>query len=134
MEYVVGFLFQQGRVCLIEKKRPGWQSGRLNGVGGHIEKYEAPFDAMVREFQEEAGAKITDWREFCLVWGDTYKLYCFTSRDTDACPRTMTDEHLVWVSQTDLPDKALPNLKWLIPLALYEQDIKARIEHQSERC
>ena len=37
--YVAGFLVSDDRyyVALIRKKRPAWQEGRLNGIGGHIE-------------------------------------------------------------------------------------------------
>ena len=59
-EYVVGFLFDEdarryhktghGNVVLIEKNRPAWQAGRLNGVGGHIEIGETPDEAISREF------------------------------------------------------------------------------------
>ncbi len=36
--YVVGFMFTEDekQVVLIEKKRPEWQAGKLNGVGGKI--------------------------------------------------------------------------------------------------
>ena len=58
--YVVGFLFSDDRkkVVLIEKTHPGWQKGKWNGIGGHIEEGELPKDAMQREFNEEAGVLI----------------------------------------------------------------------------
>ena len=54
--YVLGFAFNLlgTRVVLIEKNRPAFQKGYLNGIGG-ITKYEALQDAMVREFKEETG-------------------------------------------------------------------------------
>jgi 8-oxo-dGTP diphosphatase len=57
ISYVVGFMFSEycNEIALIKKKRPEWQKGRLNGIGGHIEKNEVPHDAMYREFEEEAG-------------------------------------------------------------------------------
>ena len=79
-KFVLGFLFDgNGNVALIEKNRPEWQKGRLNGVGGQIEKGESPSQAIVREFQEEAGPEIS-WRQFCVLKGDGYRLYCFTSK------------------------------------------------------
>ena len=63
--YVIGFMFDNSmeNVCLIQKNRPGWQAGKLNGVGGHIEPGEFPIDAMVREFCEETGVKteVSTW-------------------------------------------------------------------------
>lgn len=84
--FVCGFFFNKTKteVLLIEKKRPDWQRGLLNGVGGHIEtkdedtsisgvistlRYETPREAMVREFQEETGIKTThaNWEEFAVL-------------------------------------------------------------------
>ena len=55
-EYVLGFAFTKDlkQVALIRKKRPEWQAGKLNGIGGKVNINEVPLLAMVREFQEEA--------------------------------------------------------------------------------
>lgn len=62
--YSLGFAFDDlGRVALIEKLKPAWQAGRLNGIGGKIEPGESGLEAMSREFLEETGIHIlvTDW-------------------------------------------------------------------------
>lgn len=58
--YVVGFIFSLDRqsVLLIRKNRPQWQLGKLNGIGGEIEKGETPHAAMTRECAEECGIVI----------------------------------------------------------------------------
>lgn len=66
---VCGFMFDkrtQELVALIRKKRPDWQAGKVNGVGGKIERGEKAHAAMVREFQEETGVKTaaTAWELF----------------------------------------------------------------------
>ena len=45
--YVLGFCFNTrlDQVVLIQKTRPEWQAGRLNGIGGHIENGELAADA-----------------------------------------------------------------------------------------
>jgi hypothetical protein len=49
-KYVVGLAFDdEGRVALIEKNRPAWQRGLLNGIGGKIEGDEMPVETMIRE-------------------------------------------------------------------------------------
>ena len=132
-KFVVGFLFDsRGNVALIEKNRPDWQKGRLNGVGGHMEKGERPLQAMVREFCEEAGDKI-EWRQFCLVKGDDYRLYCFTSR-TKTEISTKTDEKVGWYPVDNLPPNVLPNSRWLIPMANYQYEITGTIIHKSSTC
>jgi 8-oxo-dGTP diphosphatase len=131
-KYVVGFLFNNnGQVLLINKNRPDWQKGRLNGIGGHIEKGELPIGAMNREFFEEAGICAT-WRQFCLIHGSTYELYCFTSRIHTGTPKTMTDEKIGWYPSYELPANIIGNLTWLIPMARYEQTIIADVTHESE--
>lgn len=41
--------------------RGAW-SGKLNGVGGHVERGEDPWSAAVREIEEEAGLQVDDLR------------------------------------------------------------------------
>ena len=53
--YVLGFYFDGDRVLLINKTKPEWQRGKLNGLGGTVESGEAPILGMVREFREESG-------------------------------------------------------------------------------
>jgi 8-oxo-dGTP diphosphatase len=131
--FVVGYFFDgNGNVALIEKNRPDWQMGRLNGVGGQIERGENPLQAMIREFREEAGPEIS-WRQFCLVTGDGYRLYCFTSRDK-ADIKTMTDEKVGWYPLSNLPPNILPNALFLIPMANYKFEITGKIIHPSPVC
>ena len=55
--YCLGFMFDPAyeRVLLMVKKRPAWQEGLLNGIGGKIESGESCLEAMNREFFEETG-------------------------------------------------------------------------------
>lgn len=129
--YVVGFRCDRwGKVLLIEKKRPDWQAGKLNGVGGHIEKGESPLDAMMREFEEETGMKTNskDWKETVILSGNGYRVHFFLSvGDLTDC-KTMTDEEVVFIDIFSLPLKnVIPNLKWLIPLSL-DPDLSFPIE------
>lgn len=69
MNYVLGFMFDWNaeHVVLIQKTKPKWQEGLLNGVGGKIEEGETPYEAMVREFEEETGVKETFWLNVGLM-------------------------------------------------------------------
>lgn len=123
-QYVVGFLFSGPYVALIEKKHPEWQAGKLNGIGGKIEPGELPLDAMKREFMEETGLRVDDWRFFVLMEGTSCQIYCFTSRVKEGRLlelQALTDEVPDWYEafdpETGVLDR-LPNLSWLIPLAL----------------
>lgn len=59
--FVLGFAHDQhGRVLLMQKTRPNWQKGQLNGIGGKVEKGEDIFHAMTRECKEETGLEL-EW-------------------------------------------------------------------------
>ena len=118
--YTLGFLFSKDGnvVWLIRKKRPTWQAGLLNGVGGHIEKDESAIDAMIREFKEEAGLSIADWNHFCTISDDiNYECYCYLAF-SDEMPKTETEEEIVWYPTNCLPKDVVFNLHWMVPMAL----------------
>lgn len=139
MDYVVGFLFRnfvEGRgftsVVLIEKNTPDWQRGKLNGVGGKIEAGELADDAMIREFREEAGVEIRTWDKFCVLTHGEHTIHFFKSFATvqAAYIQSQTDERVAWYILDDLPNlPVLPNLRWLIPMALDPDDPAGILEN-----
>lgn len=128
-EYVVGFLFSQFRthVALIEKQRPIWQHGKLNGLGGKVEIGERPDQAMRREFMEEAGADVIRWRKFCHLKHDGSVIH-FYMADGDYEIDSMTDERVDWYRVKDLRFlKTMPNLQWLVPMAADKDGVTASV-------
>jgi 8-oxo-dGTP diphosphatase len=135
--YVAGFAFDTvlKHVLLIQKTKPAWQAGKLNGIGGKVESHEHDsIDAMVREFYEEANIYTTrsDWRHYAAltIRADAKvgsqepahvdffcskmpgaQLHSFTSM-TEECVT------LLGVDQCVEGNVALlPNLCWLVPMA-----------------
>jgi len=129
-DWVVGFLFNnKGEVALVSKTHPAWQAGKLNGVGGKIDDGETPAQAMQREFSEEAGADIAEWREFALLKVQDGQVHFFAAQG-DHELRSMTDEKVGWykvAEVTQLP--IIKNLAWLIPLALDKNNAYATIDY-----
>lgn len=137
--YVVGFAFSRNRenLVLIEKQRPEWQKGFLNGVGGKVEKEDLSiFEAMKREFEEETGVKTfeKDWTHFATmtfeddIMGSSAIIYCFKmfSNLIYQC-KTIEQEEIKIFNITNLENNVFPtligekiikNLDVLIPLAL----------------
>jgi 8-oxo-dGTP diphosphatase len=120
-EYVCGFLIDPNsrQAVLIQKNKPDWQRGLLNGVGGKIEPGEAPKKAMMREFEEEAGELIEDWEETVILCGPDYQVHFFRSFGSVESVRSMTDESLyimnigeVWSLNT------IENIRWILPMQL----------------
>lgn len=132
--YVAGFLFSQDRtkVALIKKNKPEWQAGKLNGIGGKVEHGENARDAMEREFKEETGIDISwiRWNCFATINGDDYKCYFFRSFDDSVFDvRSMEEEQVYVISVNELSNYPhIPNLKWLIPLALDATIVHAAVE------
>ena len=128
--YVAGFLIDREncRIAMVRKNRPDWMAGKLNAIGGKIEPFELPLDAMVREFGEETGYWTTrdQWHLFALLdggWGMVYFYRAEAALEPDVL-QTMEDEQIEIFGWDDIPwDSCMPNLSWLIPLALYTHDL-----------
>jgi len=144
VKYVLGFFFNVAgdKVLLINKKKPLWQSGKINGVGGKIESKETPFFAMVRELQEETGLGgiVSDdglepvvgreWlREFCILQGGDdspqFEMHCFVGVLNIEKAISMEFEQVEMFEYPAIlkSDKLMSNLRWLLPLSL-DKDIK----------
>lgn len=138
INYVVGFAFSQTMrsVVLIEKRKPEWQAGKLNGVGGKmeivrsdfVEHLELPRDAMAREFLEETGVRTegTDWLLFEVMrFHNGAVVHCFATRLPVGTPVTTMEEEPVDVYPVDCDGilselETIPNLRWLIPKAFHQ--------------
>lgn len=120
-KYVLGFLFRnRGReVLLIKKDHPQWQKGKYNGIGGHIQKDELSHPAIVREFLEEAGTYEL-WRIYCKLYNDNFEMDIYFANfiSGDNIPSSKTKEKIKWFPVNKLPKNIIPNLPWLIPMAL----------------
>ena len=131
--YVCGFLFSpdRTRVLLIRKRRPAWQAGMLNGLGGKIEPGESPLDAMRREFREEAAAEVANWQQVLVLSGPDdagsgrgWEGHFFRSFGELGSVRALTDEALEVHPTHPLPRDTIPNLRWMIPLMLDDEAVR----------
>lgn len=145
--YVLGFGFTEPTrsagtgVILIKKKRPDWQAGLLNGVGGKIEKDESPYQAMRREFREETGEWVRGWIRFAiLTWRHSHnrpvksEMHVFAAYDLRNTVSTMTDESVDIYPTTSLDSlRLVDNNRWLVPMALESRlhNVKASIDYVS---
>lgn len=125
MNYVCAFVIDEcNNILLIRKKRPDWQAGYLNGVGGKIEFGETSREAMTREFQEETGLTIEkhNWIYVCDMINsntDSSKVTFFTAKLSEIKFENKTDEELILVNYEVMTQyKLLPNIKALVELTL----------------
>lgn len=128
-QYVLGFWFlgaaSNAMVTLIQKVKPEWQAGLLNGVGGKIESHDLdPLHAMKREFHEETGVltERENWICFGTMEFNEATVYLFTGVSTPAhdIPKTVTQETVRTVPLRFVPgsSEVIPNLRFLVPLAI----------------
>ena len=132
----VGFIFNWDldEVLLIRKNRPVWQSGLLNGIGGHFEEPDKgdAIECWLREVREECGL-VLPYREVVEVGtinviqnrfdGEspvTVNILAFRQLKPEdrelAHPKT--DESIVWLSISGLYGAGMiSNLLYLIPFA-----------------
>lgn len=137
-DYVCGFAFththHETNVALIHKRHgPDVVVGRLNGIGGKIERGETIHEAMVREFKEEAGVLIPKWDPFCKMnvppYGTVFMFSAIISSELAKEVRGREDEEIQWVDVRKMPYyNVVPNLKWLIPMALDQDHISSTSE------
>lgn len=135
---VLGFALdlQNQQVLLIRKKRPDWQAGKLNGIGGHMDGSDGGSTraAMRREFAEETGVQtlLEDWRHCGIMQrfgkglkdrdGWAVSVYCIdSSKYPDFPVRQTTDEEPQWVNIDQLVGlarggNALDNIPVLVTL------------------
>jgi 8-oxo-dGTP diphosphatase len=133
--WVAGFLFRNEgtEVALVLKTHPAWQKGKLNGVGGKIDEGEEPAAAMRREFLEEAGADVKDWKEFLLLKVQDGQVHFFVAHGEHEI-KSQTDEKVRWYKVSEI--NSLPvihNLRWQIPLALDRGVKNAAVEYFQDK-
>ena len=127
MKYVVTFLFtlDLNSVWLIEKQKPKWQIGCLNGIGGKIKEEELPRDAAVRELKEEAGIDKTNLQELGYMIGTNndgtkFKVWIYTGT-TRHLLKTMEIEQIVLTKINEIKRfKHVENIPMLIEACLYK--------------
>lgn len=123
--YTLGFIFDSSlkNVLLVHKKKPAWQKGKINGIGGGLRKNESMKSGIRRETLEESGLAIParNWIYVAtMIDSPPATIYVLTAvYNGDASEaKTVTDEKIQWFNITKLPDTIISNLTWLIPLCL----------------
>ncbi len=146
---VVGFVFNiikeglhepnEPYVCLIRKRvSESFQSGKLNAIGGSVEKDETEVQAMVRETEEESGMK-TNEADWTLVskmkFDSSYELTVFATIYQDRYGKAIskTDEQIEWIFPNSLwAYSYVSNLSWLMPLCCEKLGINVNCPKPSE--
>lgn len=66
------FIKHEGKIVFIEKrKNNSVVKGQMNGVGGHVEMGEEPYESAIREIREETGLQVSGLEIAVLIFIDT---------------------------------------------------------------
>jgi 8-oxo-dGTP diphosphatase len=128
--YVLGFAFdeQKTQVLLVQKQKPKWQEGLLNGIGGKIKPNENACNAMYRECYEETNL-ILGWENKGFMSGinndkSPFECHIFYAYDNKIFDFKQVEEeplalHSPFVIiRPDYEGFIVPNLSFLIPFGL----------------
>lgn len=137
----LGFIFTSDlqKVLLIEKQKPEFHRGLLNGLGGKVEQNEDEAACIVREVREEAGLETltTDWQKVGVLTWTQWQVSIFTGiyhgKETDL---NLTEDLVVdWFFVEKLPRNCVTNLYWIIPYCVdilkTKQNIQIHITYES---
>lgn len=121
--YSLGFIFDSStqNVLLIQKQKPEWQKGKLNGIGGKCESGEKSIDCMIRETKEETGLETSAkaWTYIGAMkqsFGDV-DVFTLKYEGSPSDAQHADHEEIAWLEAEQLPNNVMQNLRWLIPLA-----------------
>ena len=96
-------------------------ANRYNGIGGHVERDEDPYQAARREIAEETGLQVDDLRlggivHVTLSSGPGVLLFLFTGETAERAVRPSAEGEAVWLRREDLASLPLvEDLPILLP-------------------
>ena len=131
-KYTLGFIFDKKckHVLLIHKQKPKWQKGKINGVGGKCEAGETTEGCIRREVQEETRLDIPEesWAYVGTIHQEVGDVGVLVTRYHGSMAHAVTNDHeeIEWFDISKLPDNAMSNLHWLIPLSLEKLEGKCK--------
>lgn len=123
MRYIAGLLFNKDHTAtaLVYKLRgPSSVVGKWNAIGGKVEETdESSHAAMVREFREETGVLVNAWTHFLTLRGVGWSVDFYHTFSDAALSQVRTvEEETIKVFYIDSLPPTVPNLRWIIPMAL----------------
>ena len=127
--YVVSFLFTPDfkNVWMIEKQKPEWQKGCLNGIGGKVENEETYKEAAIRELTEESGIFKNDISEVGSMSGknnngENFKAVIFTGI-TDEQLFTTTNENIELIKINEIKNfNHIENVPMIVESCLLKEE------------
>ena len=141
-------------LTLCKQKRDSFGFGKLNGIGGHIEQGEEPFESAKREIMEEANIQIKNLNLAAILFIDIgdcpgVEVFVFKAEYLSGETRDSEEGHLEWMTRAeileqpstvkdlifliDLTDRHIPKSTPRIVKYSYDKNEELRIDIYSEQ-
>jgi len=91
------YIIKDDKILLAEKKR-GFGVGKINGIGGKLEKGETVEQAMIRETQEEIGVTPLNCQHLATI---TFRFGGFESKETEVTTVFVASEYEGEIMETE---------------------------------
>jgi 8-oxo-dGTP diphosphatase len=92
-------------LTLCKQKRDSFGFGKLNGIGGHIEQGEEPFESAKREIMEEADIQVKNLDLAAILFIDIgiagVEVFVFKAEYLQA-KREIQRRHLEWMTRAEI--------------------------------
>jgi len=99
-------------LCLfIHKKKEGsFGYGKLNGIGGHVEIGEEPYESALREIAEETGLEVKNLSMAAIVFIDIginpgILMFVFSAKHSNGSEIGSEEGDLVWIHKDEIKDR-----------------------------
>lgn len=113
----------QKYLMLTKKKKNSFGFGKINGVGGHIEKGEEPYEAARREIEEEAGINVKNLDLAAVLFIDIndvpgIQVFVFKAIYDNGVVQASDEGSLEWMSRTKIlsSDRIVKDLPFLLEI------------------
>jgi 8-oxo-dGTP diphosphatase len=124
------FIKKEEQILMLSKdKSTSFGYGKINGVGGHIEQGEEPFEAAKREVFEETGLEINDLDLVAILFIDIYdtpgiEVFVFKANYHSGQICDSEEGHLEWMThaQIEEAENKVKDLPFLIEVVDNHED------------
>ena len=121
----VAFIYKSDKILFIHKKKKrSFGSGKINGVGGHIERGEEPYEAIRREIREETGVIVDKLELVSILFIDIGSnpgvvLFVFKAMHKTGEAKPSNEGDVMWLSKEAAIKHALAvkDLKLLLDIS-----------------
>lgn len=134
------FVFQEGRVLLIHKKR-GFGKDKINGPGGKMEPGETPLACAIRETEEELCICVPEQSvtyagllQFQFCDGLSIEGHVFSASEFSGVPTETDEARPLWFDLNDIPfERMWEDDRHWFPYMLSKTIFRARFIFDGDR-